>query len=427
MNKENKILLLSNIILVGFFLAVVFHYILGFYLGLQAPFNSFLFPAYKAFCDFMELLPHISDFAPYKEVSVWIAYFPLTYILLFPFTLIKNYFISYILFVSGFLSFFTYMNIKMFFCSSFSKLQNFQNIFILTLMSYPFLYALDKGNFDLFLFVVLALAVYSFKAENYWLSAILFAIENAIKPFPILFLFLFLYKRRFKEFFLSLILSVLLIITGFMILKGNFFDQILIYVKDLAPFREMHVYYNDNNFGLEFTSSLFFLVKWLFCKVSSHPLLSTRTLAHFYDIWINLMIGVTLFFTWREKVFWKQIALMTIFMLSVPYLIYDHKLIFLFIPIWLFINAEDKSKFDMIYTILFGLLCIPKNLIFVNSAAFKDPNLLYFLIVDPNDFLIHNIHWAHISLSVILNPLIMLLIMGLIIYEQFNFSRKSKG
>ena len=423
MDKNNKILLLSNIILAGFFFAVIFHYILGYYLGLGAPFNSFVYPPYKAFCDFIDILPLVRDFAPYKEVSIWIAYFPLTYILLYPLSLIQNCIVAYLIFASGFLTFFTYMNIKMLFCKSFSKMQNFQNIFIISFLSYPFLYAMDKGNFDLFLFIILALAVYSFKSEKYWLSAILFAIENAIKPFPILFLFLFIFKKKYKEFFLSLFLTIFLIIGGFMALKGNFFDQIIVYIKDIAPFRECFVYNNANNVGLEFTSSLFFFVKWVFCKISSHPLVSSMRISYYYDIWINIMAGITIFFAWKEKVFWKQIALMTLFMLSTPYLIYDHKLIFLFIPLWLFVNSKEKSKFDLVYTIFFGLLCIPKNLIIVNSAVFTDHKLLSFSAINANDFLIHNIHWSHISLSVILNPLIMLSFMALIIYEQIKYKK----
>jgi len=419
MSKENKILILSNIILVGFFLAVVFHYSMGYYLGLKAPFDSFVYPAYKAFCDFIDILPFVKDFAPYSTVTPWIAYFPLAYILMFPFTLIKSRMVAYLIFASGFMAFLLYANIKVFFTKSFSKLQNFQNIFIITFLSYSVLYSLDKGNFDMFLFIVLALSVYAFKSKRYMLSAILLAVENAIKPFPIIFLLLFLYKKRYKEFFVSLALMGIMIIGGFMVLKGNFFDQITVLIKDLSLFKLAYIYDDNSNSGLTFASSLYLPLKWAFCQVSSHPLLPVDVFVKFYNILWNIVTIVIAFFTWREKIFWKKISLLTFYMLLMPYLVYDYKLIFLFIPLWLFVTEKESSKFDLIYTILFGLLFIPKNIVFFNSEALKDPHLLYFL-TGGSDFVAHHIHWSQISLSAILNPLIMLLFVGLIIAEQFH-------
>ena len=75
---------------------------------------------------------------------------------------------------------------------------------------------------------------------------------------------------------------------------------------------------------------------------------------------------------------------------------FDYKLIFLFIPLWLFVNAEEKTKFDLIYTILFALLLIPKR---------------FFLVLGPGVF-----KWF--SLSLVTNPLIMIIFVGLIIFEQ---------
>ncbi|MFA7658053.1 MAG: glycosyltransferase 87 family protein [Candidatus Gastranaerophilaceae bacterium] len=412
MNKENKVTLVSNIILVGFFLAVIFHYVLGFYMGMKPPFNSFVYPAYKAFCDFKDVLPFVQNLAPYKEVTPWIAYFPLAYIFMFPFTLIKSKVIAYLIFASGFMAFLIYMDIKVFSGKSLTKLQNFQNIFIITFLSYPVLFNLDKGNFDMFLFIVLALSVYCFKSEKYLLSAILLAIENAIKPFPLLFLLLFLFKKRYKEFFLSLILTGLLIIGGFMVLRGDFFNQIVVFIQDLELFKLGYVYGNDNNMGLNFTSSLFMPLKWAFCKLGSHPAMSPFLFERIYNWLWNIITVIIVFFTWKEKIFWKRISLLTFYMLLMPYLVFDYKLIFLFIPLWLFAEVKESSRFDLIYTILFGLLLIPKSAIIINPLYIKNPDIIYFLMSTPHS-------WSQIGISVILNPLIMILFIGLIITEQF--------
>lgn len=408
MDKTNKIMVFSSIILIGFIAAVFFHYIMGEYFHMPYPYNNFLFDSSTAFCDFKSLLPYAKDFAPYQTPSLWVVYFPLTYILLFPFSLIKNIAVSYLIFASGFLAFLTYMNTKYFTSENLSKLQNFQNIVIVSVLTYPVLYALDRGNFDMFLFILFAGFIYAFKSEKYMLSAFLLALQNAIKPFPILFLLLFLIKKRYKEFFLSLVMTALFVIGGFAFLKGNFFDQIVVFIKSLMLFKTTYVLQNNNNFGMFYNSSLFMTLKLLLCKLSSPFMISTLLLEKIYRIICLIITALTIFFTCKEKVFWKQVSLLTLYMLLTPYLVVDYKLILLFVPVWLFINAKESSGFDMVYTVLFGLLFIPKNIIITNPAVLQASAQI------PDD-----IKWMFFSLSTIINPLVIMTLMGLIVYEQF--------
>lgn len=399
MEKSSKIAVISTILLIGFVFGVFFHYILGFYFGLKDPFNTFLYGPSSAFCDFRELLPFITNFAPYSTPSVWINYFPLAYILLFPFTLIKNPLLAYLIFISGFLTFWIFTNIKIFSCKEMGKIHNFRNIFIISTMCYPVLFVLDRGNFDMYLFIILALSVYAFKSEKYILSAFLLAVENAIKPFPILFLFLFLFKKRYKEFFLSLILTGILVIGGFLVLKGDFFDQIVVLLKSLALFKSAYVIENYNNYGMSHDVSLFFMLKLIFCKSTPQAIISTALLTKLYNFLSVLIIGITLFFTYKEKTFWKQVTLLTCTMLMLPYVVADYKLIFLIIPLWLFISSKEKTRFDLAYAVLFSLLLIPKNIIVITHLTSITASPFF-------------------SLAIIINPLILLSLFGLIIFEQ---------
>lgn len=403
MEKSQKILLLSSIILVGFTIGVIYHYILGFYLHASEPYNSFLYPANMALCDFFGILPYIKDFAPYNDVVLWAAYFPLTYLLMFPFTLIKSQTLSYLIYISGFLIYLIFMNIKVFNCKNFTKLQNFQNIFIITIISYPVLYILDKGNFDMYLFVLFGFCVYAFKSEKYFISCVLLALANAMKPFTILFLLLFLRKKKYKEFFLSLILTILLVVGGFMIFKGSFFDQIINFIKIQSLFQS--VYALGSNVGIGFSSSLFMPLKIIALHFSTLPSF-IHNFVKFYDHICLIITGITIFFIWKEQILWKQLTLIICNFLLLPYCTYDYKFIFLFIPIWLFVNEEKKSKFDLAYIILFALLFIPKSII-IDFPAIS--------LVESN--------W--VSLSVIINPIIMIMLSLLIIYEQFYFKSKN--
>jgi hypothetical protein len=48
-------------------------------------------------------------------------------------------------------------------------------------------------------------------------------------------------------------------------------------------------------------------------------------------------------------------------MLLLPHISADYKLLHVFIPLFLFVNSEARSKLDALYVSLFGLLLIPKD------------------------------------------------------------------
>lgn len=397
MEKSQKITLLATIVIAGFALAVIFHYALGFYADLKYPFNTFLFEPNNAFGDFIGMMPLAKSLAPFQEANLWVNYFPLAYILLFPFSLIKNPLVAYLIFLSIFWAYWLFMNIKSFKCENLSPALNFQNLFILTFLTYPYLVLLDRGNFDLILFVLLGSFIYLFKSGKYLKSALLMAVTNAIKPFYLIFLALFLFQKKYKEFFLSLLVSLLLIIGGFMVLHGDFWNQITIFITNLILFKKDFVFSIES--GMLNDSSLFMGLKYLLFQVIKLPVSYIFGFVKAYSVLNIIMTLAVLFFTWKEKVFWKRIALLTFYSLLMPYVVYDYKLIFLFIPIWLFVNSKEKTKFDLIYTILFALLLIPKKILPVISLAGP-------------------LKWF--SLSLVANPLIMLIFIGLIITEQFR-------
>lgn len=404
MEKSEKIYVLTSIILVGFVFGVFYHYVLGYYLKLSAPWDSFLYPSDMAFCDFWGPFKYIRNFAPYHAVTLWVVYFPLTYIILFPFALLKNQVLSYLIFISSFLVYFIFKNAKNFSCNNLTKLQNFQNVFILTVLSYPVLFVLDKGNFDMILFIIVSMAVFAFDSKKYLKSSILLGFANAIKPFSILFLILFLLKKKYKEAILCLAITGFLVISGFLIFKNDFFTQIAFFLKSQYLFKERYAYSSTTDYGMGYGSSLYMVFKLVFCKLSAKPIISTVLLTKIYDLLCFVLTIATLFFVCKEKIFWKQITLLTCNFLLLPYVTYDYKFIFLLIPIWLFVNEKGKSRLDVIYAILFAILFIPKNIIIPLHYVSKTATTWF-------------------SLSILINPAIMVLLTLLIIYEQINFKK----
>jgi hypothetical protein len=57
-------------------------------------------------------------------------------------------------------------------------------------------------------------------------------------------------------------------------------------------------------------------------------------------------------------------------MLLLPPISANYKLLHLFIPLYIFVNNEQRSKFDILYLLLFGLLLIPKD-VFILPKWFR--------------------------------------------------------
>lgn len=408
MEKREKVLLISAIILVGFVFAVFFHYILGFYYELNYPFNTFLYKPAQFFNDFTAIIPKLNGFAPYSPPAVWQNYFPLAYLILTPFLYFKNLILAYFVFLSVFLGFFGYWSKKFLKLENLSGMDNFQIFFIMTFLSYPFLLIVDRGNFDMAIFILFAFFVFAFQEKKYQKAAIFLGIINAMKPFSLLFLILFLFEKKYREFFLSIGTSFLLVIGGFMLFKGNIFNQISVMLQSFIWAEKMYILQNNVNLHLSITSSLFGSLRELLFKYPMFipsNLISNETLLNIYKPLSLFLTAMTVFLTWREKVFWKKITLLVCYMLVVPHFVIDYKLIFLFVPLWLFINAEEKTKFDLLYIVLFGLLLIPKRFI-----------VLFF----PQGI-------QFIEVSVLFNPFIMLFLMFLIGYDQKNIKKVEHG
>lgn len=403
MEKSNKILILSSIVLVGFFIAVVFHYVCSNYLGLGGGISTFLqFYEAKgqAFGDFTRLVDLSADLAPYKTPHFLLSYFPFLLVVYYLFSFIKIRLLGYVIYSIIFFAFWIPFNIKFLACKNFTKLQNFQNIFILSMMTYPFLYLLERGNFDMLLIILITAFVYLFKEKKYFICAILLALANATKPFTFVFWILFVFEKKWKELFFSIFLTFLLTMLSFMILKGSLSHQISILIENFKIYIARYIY-DPYCCGTTNSSDLFLGLKTIFsCKGYGLDIIPIFVIDKINQIIGFFMTILIILFSWREKVFWKRIALLTLYMSSIPAIIFDYKLIFLFIPLWLFVNANEKSKFDLVYTILFGLLLIPKKCVLIFNTMF--------------------------SISVIANPLIMLFFIGLIIYDQFNKKKETE-
>ena len=82
-----------------------------------------------------------------------------------------------------------------------------------------------------------------------------------------------------------------------------------------------------------------------------------------------LAIPLSIYTIFFEKEMWKKVALIIFAMLLLPSVSADYKLLLVYLPLVLFLNAEGEGCLDPVYTILFALLFIPITYYFLPTVV----------------------------------------------------------
>jgi hypothetical protein len=429
MSKKDKINLMSLIIFVGFCFAMYFSFIVyDHYLDHNYWSKvSILFYPDDRFNDFKHALlnPNIIALEPYELSgrSMINAYFPFTYIFFCPITLLTEHqglALFFITFTSGMI-FANYHFLK---TKDDNNVDLIRNVFIFSLLTYPFLLTIDRANIEGWIFLLYVGFLISYAQKKYERAAIIIGIAASIKFYPGMLAFLFLKDKKYKEFLLFVGFSAFLTIISLLAFKGGFVENIQglaknIHISELtfaiglkegatsvshllsmaneqiasqADMYGTHAY----NAGVRYSSSLFGLIKLLFLDLRLENTVSTNSLLACYKI-LSLIVGTLLFFYMLkyEEEKWKITMLIVSYFTLFIYTSFAYKLLAFFVPIWLFINCDKKSKYDFAYCVLLALLMIPKH---------------YLLSVQKQPF----------DYAVIINPVLMIVICTLIIKENFR-------
>ena len=140
------------------------------------------------------------------------------------------------------------------------------------------------------------------------------------------------------------------------------------FIDNLTYFNKTYFIKNQ---GVPFSHSIHTFFKAIIGLLQNYGIISVNNAR---DI-INLEIGtyayivllpiviITVYTIVFERVGWRIVTLLTIVMLLFANVSFDYRMIYLMIPIMLFIisNEKIKNKKNILYAVLFGLMIIPKN------------------------------------------------------------------
>ena len=240
--------------------------------------------------------------------------------------------------------------------------------------SYPILFVMDRGNIEVYLWLVLALGVWAYMRGGWTLAATLFGVAASMKLYPAVYLGLLLAKKRYKAFFFGILVAILATIVSLWILGPTIHLAYLGVNQRLHNFGSTYVSTTQPG-GIGFDHSLFSLVK------ASLPDHNYQAYASFY-LPFAAVVGIVVYF-WR---IWRlprinQVLALTIAAVVLPPISYEYTLIHLYIP-WALLTlyavetAESSGSLQRVRGLGFCFVCFaflmtPESYFIVDKIRFS--------------------------------------------------------
>lgn len=348
---------LTEFVLIGMYLFL-------FMFFLSVDYKSYAFPMLfvpsDRFMDFFNVNFFMKNLNPYLGSDT--SYPPFALLFAYPFSKLANYNLSYASNTArtfaGNMSF--YIFIMMFISVMFSFLYKNIKLYkksLILFFSLPVLFLIDRGNYLIFSFMFLYMFITFYhnpKFKN--LSLIFLALAISLKIYPIVFLLLLLSDRRYKDILKVLFFTTILSVIPLLFFKGGFVENLIACFNNIVTFSGGYV-----NPLLELIYTISFQALF---KIPT-MLFSNGLLIYDFSFYSNLILlfGWLLiaFFVFFEKSFFKKVLIITIASIFLIPISYIYNLIYLFIPIMLFLKTKEEIKNEKFYLIFLGLLLIPKS------------------------------------------------------------------
>lgn len=245
-----RVYFFSGFVLIGLGAAVLFHATMAA-LGSAFPWTTFLFRPEDRFNDWHNSVAAAATLDPYYAVTRAVsAYFPFAYdVLRIGVGWTRNVSTSIYLSISlALLSLATWT--ALYFMGGAQRWQGHRpwKVYLLALAGcvgcYPVLFALDRGNLDVWIACLCAIYVASLRANDHRMDAagaISLALAIALKAYPLAFLGLAVAQRKYRVVAWALLGSVLLSLLGLTALSGGIVHTLHGLQSGLAKYREVYV------------------------------------------------------------------------------------------------------------------------------------------------------------------------------------------
>jgi hypothetical protein len=220
-------------------------------------------------------------------------------------------------------------------------------LFLMMLLSFPFIFALERGNSIILTLAFCLLFLLGYRSENKYIryaSYVALGFAAGIKLYPAILLLLIFRDRNIKEGKICLLIVAALLLIPFVFTDGNpmIYLSIIVSYSDVLPGVT-----NINQITTEFLYMLLGIPE-IIALVISYIILGIFTL---------LSVIVVLFD--REMKFWKVIALLSCNLVIGFGMGCQYQMVYMTMPILYFLIAErEMTKENKFYTVCFAMTMV---------------------------------------------------------------------
>ena len=324
--------------------------------------NTWLFWGYARFSDFFQIAEIAKSLNPYRSFGG--GYPPFGYLAVAPLSFINDYVGVYVFLVImlGFLVWWLYRS----FTPGFTAAGR-AAIVLAALCSLPVTFGFDRANVDFLIFVFAAMGIAELERRHDISAAAWLGAAAAMKIYPGLYLLRFIRKGQLRYVLVGVAAAAVLTAVSLALFRGGLDSNLRAWIHSL---RSVTLSSNTGSGEAYFNSSFFGWAQAVGVAIGG-----TEEGLHVQSVLSGAVLPVEVVTTvllaaylrWRETSAWRSTTLITILFLGVIDPSFYYELIFLFLPLLLFVRHAEANSRSTTVAVLFGLLLMPKAYFYVTG------------------------------------------------------------
>jgi Glycosyltransferase family 87 len=347
--------LLTYLVVLGLIAAAAWVYRSGYYAGRPFPRNTFLFSPGDHYADLFNLLAPVEHGDPYS--LPFASYPPFSYVMIYPFTWVSHdgAIALYIGVLVAGLGAFLWRELDVL-----PGVDRFGCVVLLGAASYPFLFMVDRANFEAFVVLWLLLAVWAVQTDRRFVAAVAIGAAGAMKGYPLAFAVLFLVRRDWRSI---AVVGVTTVVLTFLATGFYGFDPIDTWDRLSSRLDYYRAVYITGDAGLAFGTSLYGAVKLVAVDVFGADASGVMALYTPYTVFALALFASFTLVLWlrrRTVALWEEVAVLSMAIIVLPQVSADYKLLHLIAPVALFLRYGVADSWRWIYLAGFAILMVPK-------------------------------------------------------------------
>jgi hypothetical protein len=349
---------IATVMVVGMAAAVVFHYVMGAYLGRAYPFTTFLFKPEDHFRDFYNVYTDVQRFKP--GVSDNMVYSPLLHLFTRGLTLLPAT-VALVLVVSTFLASLVTLLWGWLARPVRPTVARLHLVAVFALLSYPVLFVLDRGNLEMVVFVLLALFFWLYFGRGSRLAWLPLSLAIAAKYYWATLLVVFLCDRHYRQALYAALAAVAETLASVLLLALISGYGVLHVLHALVQTLHGHVEGTNTLFAVQHAHSLWGVVilidRWTNGSLQMVDMRGMRELYVVCALAVFAVVVRQLLRSHHEP--WQQATVLVACALLLPFENHDYTLIHLYLPMSLFIVSAQRGRVAWVCASAFALCLVP--------------------------------------------------------------------